>query len=213
MNNRDITILDYGSGNIGSMVNMLKHIGARVQVASKAENIPENTALVLPGVGHFGHAAENLEKSGAKNAVLQHAQDGKPLLGICVGMQMLLEHSSEGDAPGLGLIKGTVRHFDRDRFHQRLPLPHVGWSNAEPTNTIGHQLLQNMPRRPRFYFVHSYYAQCADPGDAIMQASYGYKFTCAVARQNITGFQFHPEKSHAFGMTLLTNWIKSINDK
>ena len=111
---------------------------------------------------------------------------------------MLLEYSSEGNALGLGLIKGTVRPFDRERFTERLPLPHVGWRNAQPVNTLGHRLLQDMPRRPRFYFVHSYHAECADEQDSIMEATYGYQFTCGVARQNITGFQFHPEKKPYF---------------
>ncbi|SDD26562.1 imidazole glycerol phosphate synthase subunit HisH [Kordiimonas lacus] len=213
MKNPIISILDYGSGNIGSLVNMFNHIGTKVQVVSKAEKISSDAALVLPGVGHFGRAVEKLEKNGATEAILKHVDAGKPLLGICVGMQMLFEHSSEGDAPGLGLIKGKVRHFDRDRFSRRLPLPHVGWGSVGPVNAIGHRLLQNMPKHPRFYFVHSYHAECANQSDAIMEATYGYQFTCAVAHQNITGFQFHPEKSHVFGMALLSNWIKCINDQ
>jgi glutamine amidotransferase len=213
MSDREITILDYGSGNIGSLVNMFRHIGVTVHVVSEAAAIPQNSALVLPGVGHFGRAAEKLENSGLAKAVISHAANGTPLLGVCVGMQLLLEYSSEGDTPGLGLIKGQVRHFDRDRFTERRPLPNVGWRETDPTSDIGNRLLANMPRRPRFYFVHSYHAECANPADAIMEANYGYRFTCAVARGNITGFQFHPEKSHAFGMTLLANWIKSINDQ
>ena len=212
MSDQEIKILDYGCGNIGSLRNMLRHIGASVQVVSKAADISSKTALILPGVGNFGHASEMLKGSGLADAVVAHALHGRPLLGVCVGMQLLLEHSSEGNASGLGLIAGKVRHFDRTRFNERLPLPHVGWSYADPVNEVGHRLLANMPKRPRFYFVHSYHAECADPNDAIMVSTYGYEFTCAVSRKNITGFQFHPEKSHAFGLTLLSNWIRSINE-
>ncbi|WP_162814954.1 imidazole glycerol phosphate synthase subunit HisH [Erythrobacter aureus] len=212
MNNRGITIVDYGSGNIGSLYNMFKYIGAEVHVVSDADKIPKDTALVLPGVGHFGRAAEKLEKSGLAKAVLEHADAGGALLGICVGMQLLFQNSSEGDVPGLGLLKGKVCHFDRDRFAERLPLPHVGWGYTDPTNSIGSRLMQNMPRRPRFYFVHSYHAVCANKADAILESTYGYRFTSAVSHANVTGLQFHPEKSHTFGMTLLRNWIKCIND-
>ncbi len=210
---RDIIILDYGSGNIGSLVNMFRHIGASVHVVSEAAAIPKNSALVLPGVGHFGRAAEKLENSGLAEAVVSRAVVGTPVLGVCVGMQLLLDYSGEGNAPGLGLIKGQVRTFDRDQFKEPLPLPNVGWRFADPTSDIGNRLLANMPRRPRFYFTHGYHAECANPADAIMEANYGYRFTCAVASGNITGLQFHPEKSHAFGMTLLANWIKIINDQ
>lgn len=212
MKQRDILILDYGSGNIGSLVNMFRYIGSPVRVVTAASDVYGNAALVLPGVGHFGRASEKLDQSGLAKVVISHVEDGNPLLGVCVGMQLLFEHSSEGDTAGLGLIKGQVRHFDRARFAQHLPLPNVGWRHVVPKGDVGTRLLANMPSRPRFYFVHSYHAECSNANDVIMECDYGYRFTSAVARANVTGFQFHPEKSHNFGLTLLVNWIKSIND-
>lgn len=212
MKDRKIFILDYGSGNIGSLLNMFRHIGAEAEVISHPVNIGEQSALVLPGVGHFGYAAEKLKTSGFAAALVEQVHRGIPLLGVCVGMQLLFDYGREGEASGLGLISGQVRHFDRDRFTERLPLPNIGWRYGDPVNEIGKNLLSNMPRRPRFYFVHSYHAECVDPSDIIMQSDYGYRFTSGVARRNVVGFQFHPEKSHTFGMTLLSNWIKYIND-
>lgn len=211
MTKRKITILDYGSGNIGSLVNIFHYIGANPRVVGRPDDIQNDAAIILPGVGHFAHAASNLETTGFAKAVVDKVSTGVPLLGICVGMQLLFEKSEEGNAQGLGLLKGQVHYFDKAQFDEKLPLPNVGWRHAEPGNDIGVSLLSNMPSRPKFYYVHSYHAKCADPNDEIITSEYGYRFTGGVARGNIMGFQFHPEKSHVFGMTLLANWMERFD--
>lgn len=211
MTKRKITILDYGSGNIGSLVNIFRYIGADPRVVEQPDAIQNDMAIILPGVGHFAHAVNNLETTGFAGVLVDKVSAGVPLLGICVGMQLLFEKSEEGNAKGLGLLKGQVRCFDQAKMVKKLPLPNVGWRHAEPANDIGVSLLSNMPSRPKFYYVHSYHAQCSDPSDMIIASEYGYRFTGAVARDNVTGFQFHPEKSHVFGMTLLANWIERVD--
>lgn len=210
---KPVCILDYGSGNIGSLVNMFKYIGVEPDIISDVELISSRSALVLPGVGHFSSASEKLRQIGADKAIINHAKAGGPLLGICLGMQLLFTHSDEGNASGLGLLKGKVTEFQRTLFSRKLPVPHVGWNHVDPITSAAASMLENMPTHPRFYFVHSYHVDCTDRSDVMMETTYGYKFACAVKRKNITGFQFHPEKSHSFGMALLNNWVNHINDQ
>jgi glutamine amidotransferase len=208
-----ICVIDYGAGNIGSLVNMFRYLGTPITIVKRPEDLPRDATIILPGVGHFGSAARKLAASGMDRLIVARATEGAAILGVCVGMQLLFEHGTEGGVSGLGLLRGVVQHFDRDRFQERLPLPNIGWRFVTPSSLRGEMLLANMPRRPRFYFVHSYHAVCTDPCDVMMEASYGYDFVGAVARNRIVGVQFHPEKSHVFGMTFLSNWMRDVHAK
>ena len=212
MSQRPLEILDYGCGNVGSLVNIFRHIGKTPKLVCEPENVSPGAAIVLPGVGNFAHCMGALKSTGFDKVVLASVERGDPLLGICVGMQMLFDKGEEGDVDGLGFIPGAVKMFDKKLFKSRLPLPNVGWHYVESANEIGRRLCRNMPARPKFYHVHSYHAHCADEKDVIFCANYGYRFTTGVAKGKVTGFQFHPEKSHAYGMNLLSNWVEITNE-
>ena len=200
-----ISIVNYGVGNIGSVVNMLRHIGSPPVIASTVEEIEAATALLLPGVGAFGAAIERLNAQGFSDVLRRRAlEDRIPLLGICLGMQLLSNGSEEGGAEGLGLIDADFVKFS---FPPGSPLkvPHMGW------NTVSVQqenpLIDVQGEEQRFYFVHSYYARCRKE-DVIATSTHGDEFVCAYGRENIMGVQFHPEKSHKFGMRLLENFVE-----
>ncbi len=198
-----ITIVDYGMGNLGSISNMLKKIGAASQVSSDAAAIAAAGKLILPGVGAFDAAMQRIDASGLRPTLERRVLEDKvPVLGICLGMQLLAESSEEGSHPGLGWIRAEVLDF-RGRVPPDLKVPHMGWNVVVPTRPCA--LTQGLAEMvdPRFYFVHSYFMRCRDPGDGILRTNYGVDFDSAVHRGNIYGVQFHPEKSHRFGMTLL----------
>jgi glutamine amidotransferase len=198
-----ITIVDYGMGNLGSISNMLKKIGAASQVSSDAAAIGSAEKLILPGVGAFDAAMQRIDASGLRPTLERRVLEDKvPVLGICLGMQLLAESSEEGTRPGLGWIRAEVLDF-RGRVPPALKVPHMGWNVVVPTRPCA--LTQGLAEmvEPRFYFVHSYFMRCRDPGDGILRTHYGLDFDSAVHRGNIYGVQFHPEKSHRFGMTLL----------
>lgn len=198
-----IAIVDYGAGNIGSVLNMLKKIGVSARRAATPEAIASAERLILPGVGAFDHCMGSFEASGLKQALEDVAfQAKKPVLGICVGMQMMLEGSAEGQRPGLGWIKGRVVRFALN--DPSLKIPHMGWSDVTPA--IPHPLFDGFDGDARFYFVHSYHPACADKGNVMARADYGMPFECAITNGNIAGVQFHPEKSHRYGMRLLKNF-------
>ncbi len=211
MSTRPVFIVDYGAGNVGSLINLFDYLRAPVFFASNPADVPDDARLVLPGVGHFGRASESLFRSGFANFVIERAMTGTPILGICLGMQLLFDFGHEGDAPGLGLISGRVVAFEKQKFAHRLPLPNVGWRYVHAINSRGEGFLTNMQYRPKFYFVHNYHAECDNEQDTTLVSEYGYRFTCGAGRANIDGFQFHPEKSHHFGMTLLSNWLRLTN--
>ncbi len=197
-----VAVIDYGAGNIGSVLNMFKKVNVPAQAAATASSIEGASRILLPGVGAFDHCMHAFDTSGLRPAV-EHAVHAakKPLLGICVGQQMLLEGSDEGELPGLGWVRGRVRRF-ADMPGRRIP--HMGWTEVH--STAQHPLLAGFDETPTFYFVHSYHPECADPTNIMATADYDGAFTCAVRAGNIAGVQFHPEKSHRYGMKLFTNF-------
>lgn len=193
-----ITIVDYGMGNIGSLRNMFKRIGHGTEIASTPDDVRRARKILLPGVGAFDPAMERLETSGLGEAVCAKALgDGAPTLGICLGMQLLGDGSEEGDRPGLSLIPAHARRFPREVGK----VPHMGWNEVVPTGPS--ELTATLPPESRFYFVHSYYVVATDPRDAILRCEYGLPFHAAIQRGNVYGAQFHPEKSHRYGMAFL----------
>ncbi|MFZ2288173.1 MAG: imidazole glycerol phosphate synthase subunit HisH [Halopseudomonas yangmingensis] len=202
-----VAVIDYGMGNLHSVAKALEHVGARqVEVTSDAERILAADRVVLPGVGAIRDCVSELRQLGLDSVVRQAAAE-KPLLGICVGMQMLLEHSEEnGGVDGLGLFPGQVRFFGdelREASGERLKVPHMGWNQV--TQSIDHPLWHRIEQNARFYFVHSYYAE---PGrQTAGRCHYGVDFAAAVATDNVFATQFHPEKSHTNGLQLLQNFL------
>lgn len=200
-----IAIVDYNMGNLASVKNAFDLLGERVVVESDPENLKNYDRLILPGVGAFGDAMEHLKHRGMDQAVKEFAQSGKYLLGICLGMQLLFESSEEfGLTEGLGLVKGRVVAFDSSRFHTPLKVPHMGWNRMFTQN---HPLFEGLDEAHYLYFVHSYHALCAESTDSIGESVYGYRFTSAVAHENVMGIQPHPEKSHQNGLAILKNFI------
>ena len=196
-----IAILDYGVGNIGSLLNMFRRIGRDAAVVSDPDDVAASDRLLLPGVGAFDVAARKLGALGLAEAVLSFAKTGRPLLGVCLGMQLLVDSSEEGDQRGLGLIPGTAVRFEGG---PQLRVPHMGWNQLRPRKPS--VLTDDLPPDHRFYFVHSYRVVVSNERDELARSYYGGEFTAMVNRDNITGAQFHPEKSHAFGMAMLDRW-------
>ena len=199
-----ITIVDYGMGNLGSILNMFKRIGVQASVKSDMEAIRSADKIILPGVGAYDAAMERIAASGLRDILEHKALNEKvPVLGICLGMQLLTRGSEEGKLPGLGWIDADTRRFPAQ---SGLKVPHMGWNIALPTNPS--PLTINLGDEPRFYFVHSYFVTVDDPADSIMRTTHGVTFDSAVQHGNIFGVQFHPEKSHKFGMQLLKNFAE-----
>jgi len=201
-----IQIVDYGLGNTQAFLTMFRRLGFEADRAREIQDLQGATKVVLPGVGAFDHAMDLLEASGMGPALLDLAGSNQvPILGVCVGMQILAERSDEGTRPGLGLIRGSVRSFAGNSRAAALPRPHMGWNDVQPRP--GCQLFDGM-EDPRFYFLHSFYFDCADPAEAAAQTAYGLDFDSAVQRDSIFGVQFHPEKSHHWGAALLQNFAR-----
>jgi glutamine amidotransferase len=200
-----ITIVDYGLGNIHAFLNLYRRMGIEARAARSADQLRDARLLILPGVGHFDHAMERLDASGMRDTldelVLTH---GVPVLGVCVGMQILARGSDEGERAGLGWVDGHVRAFAGWEPARGLPLPHMGWNDVRARETGG--LFAELETDSRFYFLHSFFFECARADDAAAVACYGADFTCAVRHEHILGVQFHPEKSHHFGARLLHNF-------
>lgn len=202
-----ITIINYGLGNIQAFVNVYKRLHIPVAVATTVDQVNGASKLILPGVGAFDHAMERLDGSGMREALDDAVLVNKiPILGICVGMQMLANSSDEGKLSGLGWVPGTVRSFRSAPALAELPLPHMGWNDVVPTP--GCKLFKNMEQGSRFYFLHSYFFECRNDQNIAASASYGMDFSCAVSSDNVYGVQFHPEKSHHFGVNLLKNFAE-----
>jgi len=204
-----IAVIDYGIGNVSSIINMLKKIGVPSILTSEIEQIEKADKLILPGVGAFDVGMKMLNSSGLTDVIKRHANEGqKPLLGICLGMQMLGRKSEEGNERGLGLIP-----FDNKRFafesNTQLKIPHMGWDIAV-TSEKNDPLVAGLTLTQRYYFVHSYHAVCDSEDNVLMRCDYGYSFAAAVKKDNIYGVQFHPEKSHMFGMALLENFARRV---
>lgn len=202
-----ISIVDYGLGNIRAFQNMYKRMNVDAVAVRTADELRAAKRIVLPGVGAFDHAMELLDASGMRETLDEMVlEKGVPVIGVCVGMQILAESSEEGTRPGLGWIKGTVRHFRSAPEAAGMMLPHMGWNDVEPKP--GEALFKGLADEARFYFLHSFFFDCADPADAAARAEYGLDFACAVRRDAIHGVQFHPEKSHHFGAQLLKNFAE-----
>jgi glutamine amidotransferase len=196
---KPILIIDYGMGNIGSLKNMFRRIGAPVDFASDPTSIIRAQKLLLPGVGAFDPAMLRIREAGLAEAIRSRALVNRiPVLGICLGMQLLTDGSAEGKEPGLGIIPARAHRFPAV---DGLKVPHMGWNLVR--KTAPSPLTAHLAPDSRFYFVHSYHVQVADQRDSILKASYGVDFDAAIQRDNVFGAQFHPEKSHRFGMALL----------
>jgi glutamine amidotransferase len=201
-----IAIVDYGTGNLCSILNMLKKVGAKGVISSDAVELRNADKLILPGVGAFDNAMGNLEKLGLIPILNELVVKGrKPILGICLGMQLLTHTSEEGKLPGLGWIDADTVRFRFDE-RNRLKIPHMGWNTIEQVKKS--PLLDDADAEPRFYFVHSYHVVCRKEEDVLTKTTYGYDFISSVVKNNIAGVQFHPEKSHKFGMKLLSNFAE-----
>lgn len=203
-----IVIVDYKVGNLGSIRNMFRKIGANAEISSDPQRIAVAEKLVLPGVGAFDAGMENLNRSGLVPQLNERVLErGVPTLGICLGMQLMARTSSEGAQPGLGWLDAEVRRFEP--ANPALKVPHMGWNRVHAVRASA--LIAELPPEPRFYFVHSYYMACSNPGDVLLTCSYDLDFHAAVQYRNIYGVQFHPEKSHTFGMALLANFATRVN--
>jgi glutamine amidotransferase len=203
-----VVIIDYEVGNLTSIKKMLKKAGcADVLISSKPEDILKATKLILPGVGHFDYGMRKLHSSGLVELLNKRVLEDKiPILGICLGAQLLTRGSEEGSQKGLGWVAADTVKFDSSKLDQNLKIPHMGWS--EVTYKADAPLFTDMPEDSRFYFVHSYHITCDNTEDIGVTTKYGYEFVAGVVKDNIMGMQFHPEKSHKFGMQLLSNFIK-----
>ena len=202
-----IHIIDYGLGNIQAFVNMYKRLGFETVRARKTMDLDAATRLILPGVGAFDHAMGLLAASGMRERLDDLVLDQRvPVLGICVGMQILANSSEEGVSKGLGWVPGKVRSFSGTPASAPLPMPPMGWNDVVPAS--GCPLFRNFEDAPRFYFLHSYYFEVADPAHSVGQAEYGFAFDCVVHSGNVFGVQFHPEKSHRWGAALLRNFAE-----
>ena len=201
-----IAVVDYNMGNLRSVENAFLKIGSKVTIVKDPEKIKNYDKLILPGVGAFGDAMEHLKQNGMDEAIKEFAKSKKPLLGICLGMQLLLESSNEfGDHEGLGLIKGEVKKFDTTKFKTPLKVPHMGWNElfVQKENL----LFKGLPQEFYLYFVHSYHAIC-ESEHTIGTTEYGYSFVSAINKDNIYGLQPHPEKSHKSGLKILKNFTE-----
>jgi glutamine amidotransferase len=200
-----IGIVDYNMGNLASVINAFEIVGADIAIESDPKKLQNYDKLILPGVGAFADAMEHLKENGMDKAVKEYAKSGKPLLGICLGMQLLFESSEEfGSSQGLGLIEGKVVAFDKSKFDHKLKVPHMGWNEMFQNNN---PLFNGLPDEFYLYFVHSFHAVCDDKY-AIGKTYYGYEFVSAVNKENIYGIQPHPEKSHENGLKIIKNFIK-----
>ncbi|WLT31319.1 imidazole glycerol phosphate synthase subunit HisH [Geothrix sp. PMB-07] len=201
-----IALVDYGLGNIQAFANIYRSIGIAVQAVKTAEELNRADKIILPGVGAFDWAMTRLNESGMREALDEQVlHNKKAVLGICVGMQMMTRRSDEGDLPGLGWIDAEVLRFDAALLKDRTHLPHMGWNDVQPTPE--NALFRGL-ESPRYYFLHSYYVAPSNESDVIATADYGITFAAAVQSANVFGTQFHPEKSHRWGIGLLKNFAE-----
>ena len=200
-----VAIIDYQTGNLGSIQNMIKKVGGESIISRDPEVIAKADKLILPGVGHFDYGMRRLNQGGLVDVMNKRVLEDKvPILGICLGVQLFTRGSEEGDEPGLGWISADTVSFSKEEYDLRIP--HMGWNEVEYGTS---KLFADMHDIARFYFVHSFHLVCDDPEDVLTSTTYGYKFTAGVERDNILGVQFHPEKSHKYGMQLFTNFLNN----
>lgn len=200
-----IAIVDYGLGNVQAFANIYDRLGFSAVLAKTPSDLAKATHVILPGVGAFDWAIERLEASGMRETLDTIVLiEKKPVLGICVGMQMMAARSDEGERDGLAWFDAAVRRFDETRIQSRTHLPHMGWNDAKAVRE--HGLMNQLGSGSRFYFLHSYFFAPNNPSDVLAETAYGDRFASAVQRENIHGVQFHPEKSHGWGIQLLKNF-------
>jgi glutamine amidotransferase len=201
-----VTIVDYGVGNLGSIPNMLKRVGAAAEITSSPDRIAIADRIILPGVGAFDAGMSQLRDRGLLEVLGQRViGDGVITLGLCLGMELLFGTSEEGVLPGLGWVPGAVIRFRLDPGDREHRIPHMGWNTVEARRDS--PLLDGLEAEPRFYFAHSFHAVPAVAADVVGTTTYGYEFASIVQRGNVYGAQFHPEKSHRFGLRLLSNFV------
>ena len=204
-----IVIVDYGMGNLGSIKNMLKKIGIESIISKEINIINSADKLILPGVGSFDHGIKNINENGLRDVLEKNIiKKKKPLLGICLGMQLLTNSSEEGELPGFGWVNAVTKKFVFEDI--TFKTPHMGWNTVKNENE--NVLYNKMYQDARFYFAHSYYISCFNQSDILTTTTYGYEFVSSFQSGNIIGVQFHPEKSHKFGMKLLKNFVENFND-
>lgn len=199
-----IGIIDYGLGNVKAFANVYKMLDIPAIIVTKPHELIKVSRVIMPGVGAFDHAMKCLQDSGMRemlDEIVLHKR--VPVLGICVGMQMLTNSSEEGVSPGLKWINGDVKKIDSS-FNKSIYVPHMGWNDVKPLNN--NDLFRGLSDDVRFYFLHSYYVHCQRNEDVIAVTNYGVEFACAVNHENVFGVQFHPEKSHQYGIKLLKNF-------
>lgn len=201
-----IAVIDYNMGNLRSVQNAFEKIGHHVDIINDPDKLKQYDKIILPGVGAFGDAMEHLKENNLDKAIQEFAKSGKPMLGVCLGMQLLFENGEEfGNHTGLGLIEGNVKAFDQNKFRSPLKIPHMGWNDMIIQKES--PLFQRLPKTFYLYFVHSFHAVC-DEKYIIGKTLYGYEFASAVQKENIFGFQPHPEKSHDNGLQILKNFTE-----
>ncbi len=200
-----IAIIDYNMGNLRSVENAFDKLGTKTQIINDPDALKSFDKIILPGVGAYGDAMAHLKQSGMQEAITEFAKSGKPLLGVCLGMQLLFESSQEfGTHAGLGLIEGEVKGFDTSKFHTPLKVPHMGWNDIRVKAS---PLFRGLEKSFYLYFVHSFHVLC-DAQYIIGSTHYGYDFPAAVQKENIYGLQPHPEKSHENGLKILQNFTE-----
>jgi glutamine amidotransferase len=197
-----IAVVDYEAGNLKSVETALKKLGADFYISSDPARLAEGDKMLFPGVGEAAQAMNRLKRTGLDRTIREFAASGRPLLGICMGAQILFDHSEESDTPCLGILKGKVLRFTSD---MGLKIPHMGWITLSHSD---HPLYKGIPQDRSFYFVHSYYISPGNSADIIGTSEYGISFTSSVARDNVMATQFHPEKSGEWGLKLLKNFIE-----
>lgn len=202
-----ITIIDYGVGNINAFVNVYKRVDVPVKIAKTAADLVGAEKLILPGVGHFDYAMTKLNDSGMREQLDDLVLNKKiPVVGVCVGMQMMANHSDEGNMEGLKWIDASVKKFDESKINYATRLPHMGWNDVRPVKDK--KLFEGLEHDAIFYFLHTYYFECNNPDDIMALSDYGIEFASATHHENKYGIQFHPEKSHHYGEILLHNFAK-----
>ncbi len=202
-----VAIVDVGMGNAGSVANMLRKVGVEAERTAEPDRVASAERIVLPGVGSYDVALGRLHDAALVDVIVARSREGTPLLGICLGMQLLSDRSEEGEASGLGLVPGSVRRLPAEVGDQRLAVPHMGWNTVDVARP--EPLFDELAEGARYYFVHSYAFAPDDEGDVITRTLYGEPFVSAVRRGSVVGVQFHPEKSHRYGMELIRRFVEA----